>query len=73
MPAEPPVKRAVAFVDGQNLFQAARSAFGHNNPNYDIGALVNSICAGRGWQLNQVRRIDRATYDGCIDARDYPS
>ena len=27
MPAEPPAKRAVAFVDGQNLFHATKKAF----------------------------------------------
>jgi uncharacterized LabA/DUF88 family protein len=65
MPAEPPVKRAVAFVDGQNLFHAARSAFGYTYPNYDIGALARSICAGRGWNLGQTR-----FYTGVPDARD---
>ena len=29
MPAEPPVKRTIAFFDGQNLFHAAKDAFGH--------------------------------------------
>jgi hypothetical protein len=28
MPAEPAVKRTVAFVDGQNLFHNARNVFG---------------------------------------------
>ena len=28
MAAEPPVKRTIAFVDGQNLFHAVKSAFG---------------------------------------------
>jgi mRNA interferase HigB len=31
MPAEPPVKRVVAFVDGQNLFYAAKKAFGYGS------------------------------------------
>lgn len=35
MPAEPPVKRAIAFFDGQNLFYAAKYAFGYSWPNYD--------------------------------------
>ncbi len=35
MSSEPPVKRAIAFVDGQNLFHAARKAFGYTYPNYD--------------------------------------
>jgi len=29
MPAEPTVKRAIAFIDGQNVFHAARNAFGY--------------------------------------------
>lgn len=32
---EPTIKRAVVFVDGQNLFYAARNAFGYTFPNYD--------------------------------------
>ena len=55
MPAEPPVKRAVVFVDGQNLFHAAREAFGYTYPNYDVHALAERICAGRGWRLTQAR------------------
>jgi hypothetical protein len=55
MPAEPPVKRTVAFVDGQNLFHAVRSAFGYTYPNYDVRALAQAICAARGWHLDQVR------------------
>jgi hypothetical protein len=33
MPPEPTVKRAVAFIDGQNLFHAVREAFGYTYPN----------------------------------------
>lgn len=55
MPAEPPVKRAVAFVDGQNLFHAARVAFGYTYPNYDVKALAEALCNAHGWQLQQVR------------------
>jgi hypothetical protein len=29
MPAEPSIKRAVAFFDGQNLFYHAKAAFGY--------------------------------------------
>ena len=32
MPVEPPVKRAIAFFDGQNLFHAVRAAFGYTSP-----------------------------------------
>ncbi len=55
MSADPAAKRAVAFVDGQNLFHSAREAFGYNHPNYDIKALAESICRSKGWQLAQAR------------------
>ena len=32
VPLEPSVKRAIAFVDGQNLFCAVREAFGYSEP-----------------------------------------
>lgn len=65
MPAEPPVKRAVAFIDGQNLFHGARSAFGYTFPNYDVSALAGSVCVSKGWQLQQAR-----FYTGVPDAAD---
>ena len=40
MSGEPLIKRAVAFVDGQNLFRAARAAFGYTYPSYDVTALA---------------------------------
>ena len=43
MPSEPSIKRAVVFIDGQNLFHAAREAFGYTYPNYDVGALSRSV------------------------------
>lgn len=55
MPVEPPVKRAIAFFDGQNLFHAVRAAFGYTYPNYDVKVLAQAICTARGWQLDQVR------------------
>ncbi len=33
MPYEPTVKRTIAYFDGQNLFWAAKEAFGHSYPN----------------------------------------
>jgi hypothetical protein len=36
MPFEPPVKRTIAFVDGQNLFHNVRNVFGYTFPNYDV-------------------------------------
>ncbi|HQU33689.1 MAG TPA: NYN domain-containing protein [Thermoanaerobaculaceae bacterium] len=59
------MKRAVVFVDGQNLFHAAREAFGYTYPNYDVAALGRAVCAATGWQLVQVR-----FYTGVPDARD---
>lgn len=65
MPVEPPAKCAVAFVDGQNLFYAAREAFGYTYPNYDASALARYLCEGRGWTLTQVR-----FYTGIPDPED---
>lgn len=53
MPTEPPVKRAVAFIDGQNLFYAAKDAFGHRYPNYDVVALAQAICGRQSWALTR--------------------
>ena len=52
---EPQVKRAVAFVDGQNLFHSAREAFGYTYPNYDASALAREVCARQGWECTRVR------------------
>src|SRR5262245_59623855 len=67
MSAEPCVKRAVAFVDGQNLYHAARQAFGHTYP-YDVSALANSVCRSRLWTVADVR-----FYTGVPNASDHPS
>lgn len=63
--AEPAIKRTVAFIDGQNLFYAARNAFGHTYPNYDVSALATAICQKQNWNLAQVR-----FYTGFPDAAD---
>jgi antitoxin SocA-like protein len=47
--------RAVAFVDGQNLYHAARESFGYRYPNYDPLALARVVCEHRGWRLEEVR------------------
>lgn len=65
MPPEPTIKRAIAFVDGQNLFHAVREAFGCTHPNYDPLALATLVCKAQGWQLQQVR-----FYTGIPDASD---
>jgi uncharacterized LabA/DUF88 family protein len=51
MPAEPVNKRVIAFFDGQNLFYAAKSAFGYPWPNYDPMKLAQAVCQAQGWQL----------------------
>lgn len=61
----PVVPRAVAFVDGQNLFYAAKEAFGYTWPNYDPVALADMICRKQGWNLTQTR-----FYTGIPDASD---
>lgn len=55
MPAEPAIKRAIAFFDGQNLFYAAKYAFGYSWPNYDPKLLAESVCQSQSWQLQETR------------------
>jgi uncharacterized LabA/DUF88 family protein len=51
LPPEPETKRAYVFFDGQNLFYAAKLAFGYSYPNYAPLCLAESICSIKGWQL----------------------
>ena len=55
MPEEPTVKYAMAFFDGQNLYQHAKDAFGHHHPNYDPIKLHAAVCKEHGWIPNLVR------------------
>jgi uncharacterized LabA/DUF88 family protein len=55
MPPEPAQKRAVVFVDGQNLFHSVRESFGYTYPNYDVRALARRVCQDKNWELAQVR------------------
>ena len=74
MPSEPSTMRAVAFVDGQNLYHSVREAFGYTYPNYDVSALSQSVCQSKGWKLRQVRfytGIPDSSDDACLDRRDY--
>lgn len=41
-------------MDGQNLFNAAKEAFGYGFPNYDILKLAQSVCRIQGWQLDRI-------------------
>jgi len=52
---EPQEKRVVAFVDGQNLYYAAKASFGYTYPNYDVRALAKMVCQTQGWKLAQTR------------------
>jgi uncharacterized LabA/DUF88 family protein len=65
MSFDPLVKRTAAFVDGQNLFFAAKEAFGYSFPNYDPRALASAVCASQRWQLEATY-----FYNGVPDARD---
>lgn len=51
---EPASKRAVAYIDGQNLFNAAKEAFGYPYPNYNIRQLADTVCTQQGWDLTTV-------------------
>ena len=46
MPNESGTTYAVAFFDGQNLFQHAKAAFGHFHPNYDPRGLARLPTTG---------------------------
>jgi uncharacterized LabA/DUF88 family protein len=52
---EPTTKRAIAFFDGQNLFFAAKAAFGYGYANFDAPALARLVCVRQGWSLAAVR------------------
>jgi uncharacterized LabA/DUF88 family protein len=65
--SEPPVKRAIAFFDGQNLFHSAKTVFGYSFPNYDPLKLAQAVCASRGWTLAEVR-----FYTGVPEVADNP-
>jgi len=67
MPREPQVKRTIAFLDGQNLFRHAKTAFGHHHPNCDPRKLANAVCAAKGWTLAGIR-----FYTGVPSAEESP-
>lgn len=49
------ITRAIAFFDGQNLYYAAKKAFGYQYPNYEPFALASAVCATQGWELSEIR------------------
>jgi len=64
---EPAIKRAVVFVDGQNLFYGAREAFGYQYPNYEISKLAQQVCQSQNWNL-----VRTQFYTGVPDPVDDP-
>lgn len=67
MPPEPPIRRTISFIDGQNLHKSTKEAFGYSYPNYDVLALSRYICSMNGWTL-----IGTRFYSGVPDkARDF--
>jgi len=54
MSTEPSRKRAIAFIDGQNLFHAAREAIGYGWPNYDVLRLSQIVCRDCGGECKAV-------------------
>jgi uncharacterized LabA/DUF88 family protein len=52
---EPTHKRAVAFVDGQNLFHSAKDAFGYAYPNFEMPLLSQAISEAQGWNIVECR------------------
>ena len=53
--AEPATKRAITFIDGQNLYRSSKEAFGYHYPNYDVKKLSEAIRKDRGLSMAQVR------------------
>jgi len=67
MTSAPAVKRAIASVDGQNLFAAARDAFGLVTPCHRPALLAQRVAAREGWDLAEVR-----SYTGVPARQDDP-
>jgi len=55
MSIEPAVKRAVIFIDGQNLYHSVKESFGYPFPNYDPLKLSQSICTHFNFSFVQTR------------------
>lgn len=49
------VKKAVAFFDGQNLYNHAKEAFDIKYPDYDPQKLLAAICEEKSWLVHGVR------------------
>ena len=62
---QPDPKRAIVFIDGQNLFHAVRKAFGCTYPNFDPLRLAEALCRQCNWSLQGAR-----FYTGVPDIND---
>ena len=62
---EPATRKAIIFIDGQNLYHSAREAFGYTFPNYDIRKLSETICKQYSWNIEEIR-----FYTGVPDLQD---
>ncbi len=67
MREEPQKKYAYAYIDGQNLFYAAKDAFGSSFPDYDPVCLAQKVCAAQGFTLARTH-----FYTGVPDAAENP-
>lgn len=58
LPPEPPERRAFAYFDAQNLFNAAKEAFsefeGYDEPTYDPLKIAEYVCRIQSWRLDKV-------------------
>jgi uncharacterized LabA/DUF88 family protein len=52
---EPAQKRAIVYIDGQNLFYSAKEAFGYTFPNFDFHLLAQEVCTVHGWDFVECR------------------
>jgi hypothetical protein len=68
MRTEPVAKTAIVFIDGQNLFHAAKAAFGYTYPNYDVVKLAEAVCGLQGWNCGGV-----CFYTGVPEPADHPA
>ena len=57
-------KRVFAFVDGQNLFNAAKQMFGYHFPNYDALKLAQLVCKRKSTQEHQWMLLKLHFYTG---------
>ena len=64
---EPAIRRAITFIDGQNLFHCAQECFDYHYPNYDVLGLSRAVCEANGWALAEAR-----FYTGIPDNIDDP-